>query len=366
MSTNKIVPRWEWRCFAPSLATIAQAVAIPSDAASRESDEIYVLDPRGTENAKIREGVLDIKRLRQIDADGLELWEPVFKARFPLSRSDLAAASAVWPPPLETVRRETYTIEQFIEEVISLRADLRVVRVHKSRRAFTFAGCIAELVRLAVECRTLESFSLQHEDPTCTALLTLGLDGHANTNYSLGLRRALGVKRATTDQQEGSRHGYCREIERKFLVNTVLWRAMAAGMPYRQGYLSSVNERVVRVRIAGDRGFLTIKGLTTGVNWLEFEYPIPLADATVMLDQLCERPLIEKTRHREVFAGWTWEIDVFQGDNDGLVVAEVEIANPEDKVELPRWAGAEVSNDPRYFNNNLAAHPYRYWRNDHA
>jgi exopolyphosphatase/guanosine-5'-triphosphate,3'-diphosphate pyrophosphatase len=209
MSTNEIVPRWEWRCFAPSLATIAQAVAIPSDAASRESDEIYVLDPRGTESAKIREGVLDIKRLRQIGADGLELWEPVFKARFPLSRSDLAAASAVWPLPLETVRRETYTIEQFIEEVISLRPDLRVVPVHKSRRAFTFAGCIAELVRLAVESRTLESFSLEHEDPTriLAALLTLGLDGHANTNYSLGLRRALGVKRATTDQQEGSRHG---------------------------------------------------------------------------------------------------------------------------------------------------------------
>ena len=157
-----------------------------------------------------------------------------------------------------------------------------------------------------------------------------------------------------------------KEIERKFLVNMALWRAMAAGTLYRQGYLSSVKERVVRVRIAGDRSFLTIKGLTTGVSRLEFEYPIPLADASVMLDQLCERPLIEKTRHREVFAGRSWEIDVFHGDNDGLVVAEVEIANPEDKVELPRWAGAEVSNDPRYFNNNLAAHPYRYWRNDHA
>jgi len=142
--------------------------------------------------------------------------------------------------------------------------------------------------------------------------------------------------------------------------------ATAAGTLYRQGYLSSVKERVVRVRIAGDRGFLTIKGLTTGVSRLEFEYPIPLPDATVMLDQLCERPLIEKTRYREVYADRIWEIDVFHGDNDGLVVAEVEIANPEQKVELPRWAGAEVSNDPRYFNNNLAAHPYRYWRNDRA
>jgi CYTH domain-containing protein len=157
-----------------------------------------------------------------------------------------------------------------------------------------------------------------------------------------------------------------REIERKFLVDTALWRATAAGTLYRQGYLSSVKERVVRVRIAGDRGFLTIKGLTTGVSRLEFEYPIPLPDATVMLDQLCERPLIEKTRYREVYADRIWEIDVFHGDNDGLVVAEVEIANPEQKVELPRWAGAEVSNDPRYFNNNLAAHPYRYWRNDRA
>jgi CYTH domain-containing protein len=173
-----------------------------------------------------------------------------------------------------------------------------------------------------------------------------------------------GLKRATTEQQKD--HVMAKEIERKFLVNMTLWRAMAAGTLYRQGYLSSVNERVVRVRIAGDRGFLTIKGLTTGVSRLEFEYPIPLADATVMLDQLCERPLIEKTRHREVFAGRSWEIDVFHGDNDGLVVAEVEIADPEDKVELPRWAGAEVSNDPRYFNNNLAAHPYRYWRNDYA
>jgi exopolyphosphatase/guanosine-5'-triphosphate,3'-diphosphate pyrophosphatase len=208
MSANKIVPRWEWRCFGASLATIAQAVSTPSDAASRESDEIYVLDPRGTENVKIRDGALDIKRLRQIDTDGLELWEPVFKARFPLSRSDLAAVSAVWPLPLETLPRETYTIEQFIEEVISLRADLHVVRVHKSRRVFTFAGCIAELVHVVVGSRTLESFSLEHEEPKriLAALHTLGLDVHANTNYSLGLRCALGLDRGTTEQQKGSRH----------------------------------------------------------------------------------------------------------------------------------------------------------------
>lgn len=209
ISASKTALRWEWRCFAPSLATIAEAVAIPSDAASRESDEIYVLDPRGTENVKIRGGILDIKRIRQIDADGFELWEPVFKARFPLSRRDLAAASAIWPLPLEAMDGETCTVEQFIEAVVSRRTDLHVVRVHKSRRVFTYAGCVAELVRVAVESRTLESFSLEHEDPKRirAALRALGLDSHANTNYSLGLRRALGLARVTTEQPGGSHHG---------------------------------------------------------------------------------------------------------------------------------------------------------------
>ena len=152
------------------------------------------------------------------------------------------------------------------------------------------------------------------------------------------------------------------EIERKFLVDIGLWRPSDAGTLIRQGYLSSVNERVVRVRTAGHLGFLTIKGLTTGISRLEFEYPIPLADAMEMLDRLCERPLLEKTRHREIFAGRCWEIDVFHGNNDGLIVAEVEIANPGDEVEFPHWAGAEVSHDARYFNNNLAANPYKNWR----
>jgi len=125
------------------------------------------------------------------------------------------------------------------------------------------------------------------------------------------------------------------EIERKYLVNIELWRPFGAGVLYRQGYLSSVKERVVRVRIAGDSGFLTIKGTTTGLSRLEFEYPIPREDAAVVIDKLCERPIIEKTRHRESFAGRTWEIDVFHGDNEGLVVAEVEVANPAESIALP-------------------------------
>jgi exopolyphosphatase / guanosine-5'-triphosphate,3'-diphosphate pyrophosphatase len=199
MTATEIVPRWEWRCFAPSLATIAQAAAMPSDTGCRESDEIYLLDLKETENVKIRDGVLDIKRLRQTDAEGLELWEPAFKGRFPLGRDDLAAASVVWAMPLEALRRETYTIRQFIDEMVSLRSDLRIVRVHKWRRSFTFAGCTAELVRLTVESRTLESFSLEHEDPgrVLAALRKLGLDGRRNTNYPLGLKRVIGLARKT-------------------------------------------------------------------------------------------------------------------------------------------------------------------------
>ncbi|HVW04386.1 MAG TPA: CYTH domain-containing protein [Vicinamibacterales bacterium] len=153
------------------------------------------------------------------------------------------------------------------------------------------------------------------------------------------------------------------EIERKFLVTGPGWRAVGArGVPFRQGYLSTTADRVVRVRIEGDCAVLTIKGRTTGITRVEFEYPIPLADATTMIGTLCERPIVEKTRYRVLVNGVTWEIDEFHGDNDGLVVAEVELASADQPVTTPPWIGREVSNDPRYFNANLVSHPYREWR----
>lgn len=152
------------------------------------------------------------------------------------------------------------------------------------------------------------------------------------------------------------------EIERKFLVDTTLWHPEPAlGIRYRQGYLSTDPERVVRVRTAGAAGFLTVKGKTVGTERPEFEYAIPLADADAMLDRLCIRPLVEKVRYRELVGGRTWEIDVFEGENAGLVVAEVELPSATADVVLPSWAGAEVSNDTRYFNSNLAAHPFSRW-----
>ncbi|MCC6559373.1 MAG: CYTH domain-containing protein [Polyangiaceae bacterium] len=151
------------------------------------------------------------------------------------------------------------------------------------------------------------------------------------------------------------------EIERKFLVKGEAWRALAPGVLYRQGYLSSVKERTVRVRIAGGKGFLTIKGVSRGVTRTEFEYSIPVEDASAMLDDLCERPLIEKTRHAIKHGAHTWEVDEFHGDNAGLVIAEVELASADEQPEIPEWVGEEVSSDPRYFNSNLAKRPFRSW-----
>jgi CYTH domain-containing protein len=152
-----------------------------------------------------------------------------------------------------------------------------------------------------------------------------------------------------------------QEIERKFLVKGDSWRAQGGGKRYRQGYLSTLKERTVRVRTAGDQGFITVKGINTGAARSEYEYEIPMADANEMLELLCERPLIEKTRYRIPFGGLTWEVDEFEGDNRGLVTAEVELKNEHQAVSLPDWVGQEVTADPRYFNSNLVAHPFSKW-----
>jgi len=152
-----------------------------------------------------------------------------------------------------------------------------------------------------------------------------------------------------------------REIERKFLVKGNSWRALAKGTTYRQGYLNSAKERTVRVRAAGDRAYLTVKGLTVGATRMEFEYEIPIADCNAMLEALAERPLIEKRRYKVDFDGLAWEIDEFLGENEGLIVAELELKSEDQAFRRPDWAGAEVTDDPRYFNANLIKHPFNRW-----
>ena len=151
------------------------------------------------------------------------------------------------------------------------------------------------------------------------------------------------------------------EIERKFLVSGEAWRETAAGTRYRQGFLSTEPERTVRVRVAGPRGSITVKGKNVGARRAEFEYEIPVADAERMLDTLCQRPLIEKVRYTLAAGPHTWEIDVFEGSNAGLVVAEIELSSEDEAFEKPAWVGDEVTDDPRYFNSNLVANPYETW-----
>ena len=152
-----------------------------------------------------------------------------------------------------------------------------------------------------------------------------------------------------------------QEIERKFLVKNDEWKDNNAGMYFCQGYLSVEPERTVRIRIAGNRGFLTVKGRSKGSARPEYEYTIPVEDARQMLDRLCLKPLIEKYRYRVQYEGFWWEVDEFLGENEGLKVAEIELTDEAQEFAQPAWLDKEVTDDPRYYNANLINNPYKHW-----
>ena len=155
-----------------------------------------------------------------------------------------------------------------------------------------------------------------------------------------------------------------KEIERKFLVAHQAWRESVNTIHvYRQGYLSYNSERTVRVRATEVTGYLTIKGITEGLTRDEFEYEIPLADALALL-QLCERPAVEKKRYIVPNGAHVWEVDVFEGVNEGLVVAEIELGSEDEAFDKPNWLGNEVSGDRKYSNSALSLHPFKDWSND--
>ena len=153
------------------------------------------------------------------------------------------------------------------------------------------------------------------------------------------------------------------EIERKFLVKNDLWQdAVVSESRMKQGYLTSQGNASVRVRIANDKAFLNIKSATLGIRRLEFEYEIPLADADEMLSTVAEQPFIDKTRYHVKHGRHIWELDVFEGENLGLIVAELELESEDESFEVPPWSGEEVSGDPRYYNVSLVKEPYSRWR----
>jgi len=152
------------------------------------------------------------------------------------------------------------------------------------------------------------------------------------------------------------------EIERKFLVKDDGWRGAAkGGERYRQGYVAVGPPAAVRVRIMGGRAILNLKQATTDIARDEFEYGVPVAEAEAILARLCCGRIVEKTRYKVPYAGFTWEVDVFEGRNAGLVVAEIELASETQAFEQPPWLGKEVSGDVRYFNSSLSTKPYTEW-----
>ena len=153
-----------------------------------------------------------------------------------------------------------------------------------------------------------------------------------------------------------------KEIERKYLVDNGIWSPGGKGLTIRQGFIPVSGHTAVRIRITGKEAYLTIKGPSNGPERSEFEYSIPLSDAETMLEELCERPLIDKIRYQVEFSGNTWEVDVFHGENEGLIIAEIELKMPDQQITLPAWVLKEVTDDPRYFNVNLTKHPYKSWK----
>jgi len=153
------------------------------------------------------------------------------------------------------------------------------------------------------------------------------------------------------------------EVEHKFLLANASWREQINySVDYRQGYLSSVANTSVRVRISDTHAWLNIKSAVIGSFRNEYEYEIPLSDADEIISHLCQKPIIEKTRHFVKHDGHTWEIDEFYGDNQGLIVAEIELQTVGEIFSKPAWLGQEVTNDLRYYNNNLVITPYSQWR----
>lgn len=152
------------------------------------------------------------------------------------------------------------------------------------------------------------------------------------------------------------------EVERKFLVTGESWRAgVTSSTRIVQGYLTRNDTATVRVRVAGERAYLTIKGRSSGIARSEFEYEIPRDDALAMLEELAQDPLVDKVRNLVPVGGHVWEVDVFVGANAPLVMAEVELAAPDESFVRPEWAGPDVSDDPRYFNVHLSREPYGSW-----
>ena len=152
-----------------------------------------------------------------------------------------------------------------------------------------------------------------------------------------------------------------KEIERKFLIDISGVESIGSGSRIKQGYISTTDNTAVRIRVSGTVAYLTLKGENQGATRPEFEYEIPIEDANEIIKELCSGPVIDKTRYLVEYGSHTWEIDVFHGDNDGLIVAEVELESETEEVDLPKWVINEVTGEVKYYNSSLLDNPFNKW-----
>ena len=152
-----------------------------------------------------------------------------------------------------------------------------------------------------------------------------------------------------------------KEIERKFLIDISGVESIGSGSRIKQGYISTTDNTAVRIRVSGAAAYLTLKGENQGATRPEFEYEIPVEDANEIIKELCSGPVIDKTRYLVEYGSHTWEIDVFHGDNDGLIVAEVELESETEEVDLPKWVINEVTGEVKYYNTSLLDNPFNKW-----
>ena len=151
------------------------------------------------------------------------------------------------------------------------------------------------------------------------------------------------------------------EIEKKFLIKYIPLEHVKFSKHIKQGYILSDQEKVIRIRKKGDEYFLTIKGNKIGISRYEFEYSIPEEDATILFDEFCSSDIIEKTRHYIEHKNHLWEVDEFHGDNDGLIVAEIELLSEDETFDIPDWIDREVTSEKKYYNMNLITNPFNKW-----
>lgn len=190
-----VIPRWEWRTFAPSLDDLRRRTNGVAFQAPRETRETYLVCLKSSHNAKVRDGLLDLKWRKQVDADGLELWDPVLKSRLPIEAGLVPRLFEAWGLPLPALSRVSYTLPELLDEIVQPNPALRAVRTVKHREGFTLDGTTCEFAHVVADGVPLESFCVEHEDPSLVlqVIRGLGLDSHENISYTLGLKRALAL-----------------------------------------------------------------------------------------------------------------------------------------------------------------------------